>query len=53
MRNRLFYAVFCAVNLVLGASSAQAGYRTVSGVDPITHQIVLYCEYCWFWNCDC
>ena len=53
MRKKLLYAVFGAMNLVLGASSAQAAYDYTWAYNPIDHSIVLVCESCWFWSCDC
>lgn len=54
MLKRFLLAAFVALNLAGGAGIATAQkYKTVMFYDPITHELLIACVNCWFWDCDC
>ena len=51
MSRTLAVVAFLAVNSLFAANSAQAAQDL--NVDNLGGIIVVWCDGCWFWNCNC
>lgn len=51
MARRLALTAFVAINSMVAAGTAQAAQDL--NVDSIGGIIIVWCDGCWFWNCNC
>lgn len=47
----LLFGLFIAANSLVGTANAHAAQDL--NVDRLGDLIVVWCDGCWFWNCNC